>query len=31
MVDSRFVVEALREVYDLGPLADELTEGTLRR
>ena len=31
MVDARFVIEALREVYDLGPLADELTEGTLRR
>ncbi|HEX8386677.1 MAG TPA: S46 family peptidase, partial [Rubricoccaceae bacterium] len=31
MVDARFVVEALREVYDLDALADELTEGTLRR
>ena len=31
MVDARFVVEALREVYDMGALADELTEGTLRR
>jgi hypothetical protein len=31
MVDARFVLEALREVYDLDPLAEELTEGTLRR
>ena len=31
MVDTRFVVEALREVYDMDNLADELTRGTLRR
>ena len=31
MVDARLIVEALREVYDLDALADELTEGRLRR
>ncbi len=31
MVDARFVLEALREVYRLDGLATELTRGTLRR
>lgn len=31
MVDARLIVEALREVYDLDALADELTTGRLRR
>ena len=31
MVDARFVLEALREVYRLDGLAAELTRGTLRR
>ena len=31
MVDARYIVEALRDVYDLDGLADELTEGRMRR
>jgi hypothetical protein len=31
MVDARLILEALREVYDLDALADELTTGRLRR
>ena len=31
MVDSRYIIEALRNVYDLGGLADELTSGRMRR
>ena len=31
MVDTRFVVEALRTVYRMDGLAAELTRGTLRR
>ncbi len=31
MVDARYIIEALRDVYDLGSLADELTTGRMRR